>query len=233
MTADAMAHGLAVGDWVRHNGTIYVKAQADSATNARVAGVVIDVIDADNFVLQGAGYVESLSGLTPGAQYYLSASSAGAMTTTEPTAEDQISKPVFIAMSATSGWIYIQRGMYVRTSSIECVIGSGSAVVSTGVTGYLEVPFDCTIIAARLVSDVSGSIVVDIWKDTYANFPPTNADSICSTNEPELSTAHKSEDTTLTGWTTSLTDGDWLAFNVDSVSTIEQVTLSLTVRRTN
>lgn len=226
-------HGFAVGDWLRHNGTIYVKAQADSAANATVAGVVIDVPDADNFVLQHGGYCEVLSGLTAGTQYWLSPSSSGAMTATEPTAEDQISKPVFLADSTTSGWVQIGRSMYVRQSAIEVVLDGGGSAITTGVKGYMEVPFDCVVTAWRIVADQSGDIVVDVWKDAYANFPPTVADTIAGSEKPTLSGVQKNEDSNLTTWTTALTDGDWLGFNVDSVATVQQVTLSLTVRRTN
>lgn len=228
-----VAHGYAVGDWLRHNGTSYVKAQADSATNSRAVGVVVEVVDADNFVLQAGGYVEVLSGLSAGSQYYLSPSSAGAITTTEPTAEDQISKPVLFATTTTSGWILNHRGLFVKQSAIEVVIDGGGSAITTGIKGDLEVPFDCVIVAARMLADLSGDLVVDIWKDTYANFPPDNADSITGGNEPEISGNDQSEDTTLSGWTTSLTDGDILRFNVDSVATITRATLSLTVRRTN
>lgn len=225
------SHGFVVGDWLRHNGTNYSKAQADTASNARVAGVVVEVVDANHFVLQNGGYTSVLSGLTAGTAYYLSPTSAGAMTVTEPTAEDQISKPVFLSDSTTSGWVSIGRGLYVQQSGIEVVIDGGGSAITTGVKGYLEVPFDCVITAWRIVSDVSGSIVVDVWKDTYANFPPVLADTITASAKPTLSTAQKNQDTTLTGWTTSLTDGDWLAFNVDSATTVTRVTLSLTVRR--
>ena len=95
----------------------------------------------------------------------------------------------------------------------------------------IEVPFDCTIVAAVLLADASGSIVIDVWKDSYANFPPTDADTITSATPPTITTATKSEDTTLTGWTTSLTKGDILRFNVDSVTTITRVTLMLRVTK--
>ena len=114
-------------------------------------------------------------------------------------------------------------------SAIEVVIGDGTTVVTTGVKGYLEVPFDCEIQEVRLVANVSGDIVIDIWSDTYANFPPDNSDSITGGNEPELTADQKYEDLTLTGWTPTLVAGDWLAFNVDSAATVAQVTLSLTV----
>lgn len=114
-------------------------------------------------------------------------------------------------------------------SGIEVVIGGGGGVITAGVKGYLEVPFDCELQAVRLVSDQTGDIIIDIWSDTYANFPPTNADSITGGNEPELTADQKYEDSTLSGWTVILTAGDWLAFNVDSAATVTQVTLSLTV----
>lgn len=228
-------HGYAVGDWLRHNGSSYVKAQADTATNARVIGVVISIVDANNFVLQTGGYVEGLSGLSAGSQYYLSPSSSGAITTTEPTAEDQISVPVLVPDSTTTGWIKIQRGLYVRQSAFEYVFdGGGSALTAGGGDkNFFEVPFDCVVTAWRLVADQSGSIVIDVWKDVFASFPPAVADTIAGSEKPTLSSARSNEDTNLTTWTTALTDGDWLAFNIDSATTVQRVTLSLTVRRTN
>lgn len=115
---------------------------------------------------------------------------------------------------------------------INIILGNGLTVVSTGIKGYLEIPYNCEIQSVRLVGDVSGSIVVDIWKDSYANFPPTVADTITASAKPTLSSAQKAEDTTLTGWTKALAAGDWLAFNVDSAATVKLVTLSLLVRRT-
>lgn len=110
------------------------------------------------------------------------------------------------------------------------VDGAGSAV-STGVKGYVQVPYACTITANRMFADQSGSCVIDVWKDTYANFPPDNSDSITASAPPTLSGAQKSEDATLTGWTTSISAGDILGFNVDSAATVERVTLQLIVTR--
>jgi hypothetical protein len=123
-------------------------------------------------------------------------------------------------------------GDHSRLATIQVILGDGVNVLSTGVKGFLEVPFDCVIEAATLLADVSGSVVVDVWKDTYANFPPTVADTITASAKPTLSSAQKAQNTTLTGWTTALTKGDILAFNVDSASTLHQVTLSLRVRKT-
>jgi len=90
-----------------------------------------------------------------------------------------------------------------------------------------------TITKVRLLSSdaavTSGSIVVDIWKDTYANYPPTVADTITASAKPTITTATKSEDSTLTGWTTSVSAGDVFGFKVDSVTSLKRVTVELTV----
>ena len=119
-----------------------------------------------------------------------------------------------------------------RIGSIGMLIDGAGAVITTGVKGYLEVPFGCTIQAVTLLADVSGSIVIDIWKDTYANYQPVVGDSITAAAKPTISAALKSQDTTLTGWTTTITAGDILAFNVDSASTVTRVTLVLKVQAT-
>lgn len=113
------------------------------------------------------------------------------------------------------------------------IIDGGGSTITTGVKGDLgPIPFNCTILEATLLADVSGSIVVNVWKDTYANFPPTVADKITASAPPTISSADKSTDSTLTGWTTTIDAGDILRFNVDSVSTIGRCVLVLKVRRT-
>lgn len=106
-------HGLSVGDVVRYNGTNYVDAQADSDANAEVIGIVSAVADVNNFTLLTSGFVSGLSGLTAGETYFLSASTAGAITATEPTAYGQVSKPVLLAVSTTSGYFIQSRGYVV------------------------------------------------------------------------------------------------------------------------
>jgi hypothetical protein len=125
-----------------------------------------------------------------------------------------------------SNWTFLGTGF---TVSIPVLIGDGMASMTTGSKGLVEIPFACTITAARLFADVSGSIVIDVKKASYSGLPTTA--SICASAKPTLSSAQKSEDTTLTGWTTAISAGDWLEFNVDSVTTIKRVTLALTVLR--
>ena len=95
----------------------------------------------------------------------------------------------------------------------------------------VRVPFSCEIVGVTLLADVSGSIVIDIWKDTYANAPPTVADTITASAKPTLSSAIKSEDTTLSGWTKTLTKGDVLRYKVDSASSLASVMIHLQVEK--
>jgi hypothetical protein len=118
-----------------------------------------------------------------------------------------------------------------RTATLTFVIDGGGSAIATGIKGDLEIPFACTINQVTLLADQSGSIVVDIWKDTYANYPPTGADSITASAKPTISSAAKSQDATLTGWTTSIAAGDVLRFNVDSATTIQRCTVSLKVTK--
>lgn len=119
------------------------------------------------------------------------------------------------------------------TIAIPFVVDGGGSAITTGVKGDIEIPFAATITAVRLFADQAGDIVLDLWLDSYANFPPTVADTITASAKPTLSAAAKSEDATLTGWTTSVTAGDVLRVNVDSAATVTRVTLSLTLTRTS
>jgi cytoskeletal protein CcmA (bactofilin family) len=112
------------------------------------------------------------------------------------------------------------------------ILDGGGVAITTGIKADIRVPWACTITKQSVIADVSGSIVLDIWKDTYANYPPVVGDTITASAKPTLSSATKTEDSTLTGWTTSIAAGDTLRINVDSASTLTRVTLTLEVTLT-
>lgn len=122
-----------------------------------------------------------------------------------------------------------------KTAAIEFVIDGGGLTITTGMKGYLEIPFACTINRWTLLGDQSGSIVVDVFKCDYASFdPPTkpaSGNKITASAPPTISTAKKAQSSTLTGWTTAVAAGDILAFNVNSVTTMQRATLSLKFAR--
>lgn len=116
-------------------------------------------------------------------------------------------------------------------TAIAFVIDGVGATITIGVKGDLQIPFACTILGWSLFGDQSGSIVVDIWKDTPGNFPPTIADVITASAKPTITTATNASSSTLTGWTTAIAADDVLRFNVNSVTSLQRATLSLKVRR--
>jgi hypothetical protein len=116
--------------------------------------------------------------------------------------------------------------------TLEFVIDGGGSAITTGVKGDLILPpWAGVITGVQLLADQSGSIVVDLWKDDYAHYPPTVADTITASAKPTLSSATKYTDSTLTGWTTAFSAGDTLRLNVDSASTLTRCLVALTVRR--
>lgn len=130
-----------------------------------------------------------------------------------------------------AGGLVTSFGTYI--SSITFIIDGGGSAITTGIKGALEIPFACTINRATLLADQSGSIVIDIWKQAYADYPPENAQSITASAPPTISaSAAMSQDSTLTGWTTAIAAGDCLMFNVDSVATFTWIILSLKITKT-
>jgi hypothetical protein len=111
--------------------------------------------------------------------------------------------------------------------SIQFVIDGGGSTITTGVKGFLVIPFACTINSVTMLGDQSGSIVVDIWKKAFTTTLPTVANTITASDIPTISSAVTVQDTTLTGWTTSVSANDMIGFNVNSVTTMQRVTVAL------
>ncbi len=108
--------------------------------------------------------------------------------------------------------------------------GGGEAIAASG-SRMVQVPYGGTIVAARIIADQAGDISFDIQKSTWAGFPPTA--SIVAAAPPVLTADQTYEDTTLTGWTTSITAGDVLEFIWSGAADCEWVILQLEIDRSN
>ena len=143
--------------------------------------------------------------------------------------------PQTITASPILNWLTASELLATDTDKklVSFTIKGGIIFILPGIAGsqaIVRVPKDLTITAMFIVADISGSAVVDIWKDTYANYPPTVADTIIGGGgtKPTLSSAIKNTDSTLTGWTKTFSEGDWLIANVDSASTCNEIIVILT-----
>ena len=125
VTVIQAGHGLATGNWVRLSASVnYVLAQANNFGSSQEVGLVINVLNTNSFILQTSGYnmgavTKDDAGLAIVASsvYYLSATVAGAISTTNPTTSGSISRPVYISeqvygtTGVNAGYILNQRSL--------------------------------------------------------------------------------------------------------------------------
>lgn len=91
-----------VGAIVRVSGGVILNAQANNSTNSRAIGICVSKSDATTCNVLTTGYTSSiLSGLSSGANYFLSSTVAGALTTTAPTAAGEVHILIGRAYNAT------------------------------------------------------------------------------------------------------------------------------------
>lgn len=113
--------------------------------------------------------------------------------------------------------------------TINFVIDGGGSTITTGVKGTITVDFNCEVLEWAVTADQSGDIVVDVNRATFAGYPTTA--SIAGTELPTIVASTKGEDRTITTWSTIAT-GDVLEFEVDSITTLQRVTVSIVCRKT-
>lgn len=133
--------------------------------------------------------------------------------------------------SGTSGISGTSGTSQTAAGSFGITVDGGGSVIPTGLRGFVVIPYSGTITEWTIIADQSGSSVVDIWKSTYAGAPPTIANTITGSALPTLTASQKAQSSTLTGWTTSVTTGDVIGFNVNSASTITRLNLSIKITK--
>ncbi len=123
-------------------------------------------------------------------------------------------------------------GLPVQYGSFGIVVDGSSSVITSGNKGYLTLPYSGTIISWRMMADTTGSTSVDVWKTNFAGFPPTSGDSITGGNYPNLTSQQINDSSSLSGWTTTFSSGDIIAFNVLSASTVTRINLTINLIKT-
>lgn len=118
------------------------------------------------------------------------------------------------------------------TVALSWIIDGGGTTITTGLKYGLKIPFACTITAWTIGLDQSGSIVIALWKDTQANYPPVVGDEISAASRPTVSAATTATGTP-SGWTTvNVAAGDWIFFNVNSVTSATWANITLMAVKT-
>lgn len=130
--------------------------------------------------------------------------------------------------TGTKGW-YDQPVGGGGAREIKITIDGGGDVISTGLKeSYYTVAVNGTVTAWYISGTPSGSIVVDLCKDTTL---PTGSDSMTGGNSrPSLTSATVNSDIDLSDWTTTtLTAGDILAVNIISCTSVTNAVITLKV----
>jgi len=111
------------------------------------------------------------------------------------------------------------------------VIDGGEYPLSNGIKGTLWFDYGFTITDWIVLADQDGSVELDIWKSTYASYPPTALNSIVGNNPPFISSAQKGRAINMTGWGTTVAAGSALTYYVTECSSITRCTVILKITR--
>lgn len=130
--------------------------------------------------------------------------------------------------SGSGGFVVDSIGVNNSVSSIEFVIAGGGVAITTGIKGYIRVPWAATITSWNVIADQTGSIVVDILRANNA-VPIT---SMVGGGVAPVLSSQQIGGTAPSGWTsTALAASDFLGFNVTSATTVTQATVILNVAK--
>ena len=162
--------------------------------------------------------IVAINGLVqvPGIDYTISGTTI--IFNTAPTAGDTV---YVVGLSTTAD----------LTRTINFVVDSGSAPMSSGIKGEMTLDVTGEIQSWTVIGDQDGQIQFDVKKVDYANFP--NFASICGNEKPQLGDistqqeARQNTNTTISSWNKSLNAGDILQFEVVYAINIQRCVVSM------
>ena len=134
----------------------------------------------------------------------------------------------FVAQVLTAGGL---GAVTPLAGQIVCEFSGGGVPPSTGVEQDVVLPFTGTLTGWQIAADRVGSATIDVWMAAWTSYPPTSANDITGGTPPALASAASAESTSLTGWTTAITAGDVMRFQLAAVATVTRVLLVLTYTR--
>lgn len=123
------------------------------------------------------------------------------------------------------------------TQIIGTTVDGSGGTVTVGIKGYIKVPYACTITGWTVIASTATptqTIQFDVWRKVGSL--PTSAvtDSLIGVGgvKPQLTSGQQlANSANVTGWSTSLAAGDYLAFRVDSAQIVSWAVLQINVTR--
>lgn len=123
-----------------------------------------------------------------------------------------------------------------QIGQICAIFDNDSSTIASGSKFRIRTPFAGTITKATAILDQTGDLEVEVRKCTYAQYDggathPVTGDKISGTSPVSVSSAVKSQTSTLTGWTTTVNAGDIFEFYVSSALTATYAIVQLDVEK--
>jgi hypothetical protein len=138
-----------------------------------------------------------------------------------------LSKPISTATQA-----YVDARIAALTKGmLQVVISGNGAVITTGVKGWIQLPYNCAPVGWTMFSDVAATAIMEVWKDIPANYPPTSADIVTPNFRPNVAANIYGSSTAVGTWNSDWNEDDILAFNVFSNNLSKQLTLIIKLAR--
>ena len=136
------AHGFTTSALtpVQYNGTAYVKSKADTLANAEVHGIAV-ASSTSVFTLYLPGSDVPTTGATTGLQF-LSPTTAGTFTATEPTTAGQVIKTLGPYVTSTDFLFDPMASLLIQASPYAKQILDGSTAVTVATIGKFQIPSD-------------------------------------------------------------------------------------------
>jgi hypothetical protein len=110
---------------------------------------------------------------------------------------------------------------------ITFVWDGGGAVITTPKVQDVYLPSSGSITGWYIMADVATNATVDLWVDTFANYPPTVSDTIVGGNYVSLTGVNHNSDTTLTSWNKYPIAGSTMRANISACSAATKITLTI------
>jgi hypothetical protein len=180
--------------------------------------------------------IVSLNGLTAFTQNFATPGTTG-LTPNWVSSSDThtLNIPLASTASVTAGLISNTDYTAFKAGSCGVIFTAVSGVITNGTTGYAQVPYDGTITGWTLVStSASGSCTVTVFKDAFANYPPTSPTDNIFTVQPALVSQIKNQNLspTFVGSQATVAAGDWIGFTISGVALVSWVNLTLSITKT-
>jgi len=131
-----------IGKAVRSSGTDgqFIIARANNAVNSEVVGIITSIEGANNYTITTSGFVDVVAAVptaTAGTVYFLAEADDSQLTSTEPTTDSAISKPVAVITESNAKMLLIHYRGEVISSNVQTNAPNDAQYVALAANGTL------------------------------------------------------------------------------------------------